>query len=46
MTARWAELPHDLLARTSSRIINEIAGISRVLRHLRQAAGDDRVGVI
>lgn len=31
MTAHWAELPHDLLARTSSRIINEISGISRVV---------------
>jgi GMP synthase (glutamine-hydrolysing) B subunit len=31
MTARWAELPHDLLGRVSSRIINEIAGISRVV---------------
>ncbi len=31
MTARWAELPHDLLARVSNRIINEIAGISRVV---------------
>ena len=31
MTARWAELPHDLLARTSTRIINEIAGVSRVV---------------
>jgi GMP synthase (glutamine-hydrolysing) len=31
MTARWAELPHELLARVSNRIINEIAGISRVV---------------
>jgi GMP synthase (glutamine-hydrolysing) len=31
MTARWAELPHALLATVSNRIINEIAGISRVV---------------
>jgi len=30
MTARWAHLPHELLERTSNRIINEIAGVSRV----------------
>ena len=30
MTADWARLPHDLLERMSSRIINEVAGINRV----------------
>jgi len=30
MTARWAELPYDLLGKVANRIINEIAGISRV----------------
>lgn len=30
MTARWAHLPYEFLERVSSRIINEIAGISRV----------------
>ena len=30
MTARWAQLPYDLLARISNRIINEVPGISRV----------------
>ena len=30
MTARWAHLPYDFLERVSSRIINEITGISRV----------------
>ncbi|MDR2688491.1 MAG: glutamine-hydrolyzing GMP synthase [Azoarcus sp.] len=30
MTADWAELPHALLKRVSSRIINEIRGINRV----------------
>ena len=31
MTADWARLPHDLLARVSSRIVNEIRGINRVV---------------
>ncbi len=31
MTARWAHLPYDLLEKVSSRIINEISGISRVV---------------
>ena len=30
MTARWAHLPYELLEKASSRIINEVAGISRV----------------
>jgi GMP synthase (glutamine-hydrolysing) len=30
MTADWAELPHALLKRVSSRIINEVRGINRV----------------
>ncbi|HHJ98790.1 MAG TPA: glutamine-hydrolyzing GMP synthase [Actinobacteria bacterium] len=30
MTADWARLPHDLLARMSNRIINEVEGINRV----------------
>ena len=30
MTADWARLPHELLARISSRITNEVKGINRV----------------
>lgn len=30
MTADWARLPHELLARLSNRIINEVPGINRV----------------
>ena len=30
MTARWAQLPYDFLGHVSTRIINEINGISRV----------------
>jgi GMP synthase (glutamine-hydrolysing) len=31
MTADWARLPHDLLATMSSRIVNEVKGINRVV---------------
>ncbi len=31
MTAHWAHLPYDFLGRVSSRIINELRGISRVV---------------
>lgn len=30
MTAHWAQLPWDFLAKVSNRIINEVAGVSRV----------------
>ena len=30
MTARWAHLPYELLETVSSRIINEVDGVSRV----------------
>jgi len=30
MTADWATLPHELLARVSNRIINQVRGINRV----------------
>ncbi|TWT77711.1 GMP synthase [glutamine-hydrolyzing] [Posidoniimonas polymericola] len=31
MTADWSHLPHDLLARISTRIINEVKGVNRVV---------------
>jgi GMP synthase (glutamine-hydrolysing) len=31
MTADWARLPDELLARMSSRITNEVRGINRVV---------------
>ncbi len=30
MTADWARLPYDLLARVSNRIVNEVRGVNRV----------------
>jgi GMP synthase (glutamine-hydrolysing) len=30
MTADWARLPYDLLARISNRICNEVTGVNRV----------------
>lgn len=31
MTADWARLPHDLLARVSSRVVSEVKGVNRVV---------------
>ena len=31
MTADWARLPYDLLARVSRRIVNEVDGVNRVV---------------
>jgi GMP synthase (glutamine-hydrolysing) len=31
MTADWARLPHDLLGAISSRIVNDVRGINRVV---------------
>ncbi len=31
MTADWARLPHDVLARISNRIVNEVQGVNRVV---------------
>ena len=31
MTADWARLPHDLLARVSASVVSEVKGINRVV---------------
>ncbi len=31
MTADWARIPHDLLARVANRIVNEVKGVNRVV---------------
>jgi GMP synthase (glutamine-hydrolysing) len=31
MSADWARIPHDVLARISERIINEVRGVNRVV---------------
>jgi GMP synthase (glutamine-hydrolysing) len=46
MTADWYEFPHEVLARISSRISNEVTGHqSRRLRCELETSRDDRVGV-
>jgi GMP synthase (glutamine-hydrolysing) len=36
MTADWAKLPHDLLEKVSSRILNEVKGVNRVVYDISQ----------
>ena len=31
MTADWARLPYDVIERISARIVNEVAGVTRVV---------------
>ena len=31
MTADWVRLPYDLMARVSTRIINEVKGVNRMV---------------
>lgn len=31
MTADWSPLPHELLGRVASRVVNEVAGVNRVV---------------
>jgi GMP synthase (glutamine-hydrolysing) len=31
MTSNWAKIPYDILQRISSRIVNEVKGVSRVV---------------
>ena len=46
MTADWSHLPYDLLARISTRIINEVKGVNRVVYDISsKPPGDDRVGI-
>ena len=46
MTADWAKLPYDVLARISGRIVAEVPGVNRVVYDIhQQTARNDRVGI-
>ena len=46
MTADWTPLPYEVLKRISSRIVNEVRGINRVVYDITsQAARHHRVGI-
>jgi GMP synthase (glutamine-hydrolysing) len=36
MTADWAKLPYEVLGRMSTRIMNEVRGINRVVYDISQ----------
>ena len=44
MSADWAHLPYEFLAKVSNEIINKVRGVN--LRHLLQATQHHRMGVV
>ena len=41
MTADWAHLPYDFLAKVSNEIINKVRGVNRVCRHFVKTTRND-----
>ena len=46
MTADWTKLPYEILGEISSRIINEVRGVNRVVYDIQlKTAGNHRMGI-
>ena len=46
MTSEWTRIPHEVLHTMSSRIVNEVPNVSRVVYDITTNPSDDGVGVI
>ncbi len=46
MTADWAHLPYDFMAKVSNEIINKVRGVNRVYYDISSPPRNNRVGII